>query len=242
MRYGLISDIHGNLEALNAVLKDLEKERIDTYLCVGDIVGYGANPKECIEIVRSLKPEVLIAGNHEWGVLGFLDLDYFNQYAREAVIWTKRILSHAEMEYLKSFKLTSIDKNITLVHGSLDEPKEFYYVFKSEDADPTLNIQKTLVSFVGHSHFPGIFRSDGGRSVEVDGMNTKIEPDKKYLINIGSIGQPRDGDPRAAFGIYDEGAGTVEIRRVDYNIEAAQSKILAAGLPPQFALRLALGN
>ncbi len=242
MRYGLISDIHGNLEALEAVLKDMEKERVDTYLCVGDIVGYGANPKECIEIVKSLKAEVLIAGNHEWGVLGFLGLDYFNQYAREAVVWTKGVLSHAELEYLKSFKLTSVDKDITLVHGSLDEPKEFYYIFNSENADLTLRIQKTQVSFVGHSHFPGIFCYDGMASVKIDGMKTKIEPDKKYLMNIGSIGQPRDSDPRAAFGIYDEDDGVVEVKRVSYNIEAAQSKILSAGLPAQFALRLAPGH
>ena len=164
MRYGLISDIHGNLEALRAVLNNLEKERIDSYLCIGDIIGYGANPKECIEIVKSLKPEVLIAGNHEWGLLGFLNLDYFNQYAREALIWTKDAISHAELEYLKSFKLTSVDKKMTLVHGSLNEPEEFYYIFDYEGADITLHTQKTQICFVGHSHIPGIFYFDGKAS------------------------------------------------------------------------------
>ena len=110
MRYGLIADIHGNLEALKAVLAVLEKERIDSYLSLGDIIGYGANPKECIEIVKGLKTEVSIAGNHEWGLLGFLDLDYFNEYAREALAWTKDVISPAEREYLKSFKLTFADK------------------------------------------------------------------------------------------------------------------------------------
>ena len=130
MRYGLISDIHGNLEALEAALGELAKERIDEYLCIGDIVGYGANPKECIKIVRELKPKALIAGNHEWGILGFLNPDYFNEYAREAIRWTKNVLSLRELEYLKSFKLTWVDKKITLVHGSLDEPEEFNFIRK----------------------------------------------------------------------------------------------------------------
>ena len=242
MRYGLIADIHGNLEALKAVLNDLEKERIDSYLCVGDIVGYGASPKECIEIVRSLKTEASIAGNHEWGILGFLDLDYFNKYAREALIWTKDAIGPAELDYLKSFKLTWVDKKITLVHGSLDEPEEFNYIFNSEGAEATLRAQKTQVSFVGHSHVPGIFYFDGRASVEAESLEVKLEPDKKYVINIGSVGQPRDGDPRAAFGIYDEEAGIVEIKRASYDIEGAQAKILAAGLPASLAARLAEGH
>ena len=135
MRYGLISDIHGNLEALEAALAKLAKERIDGYLCIGDIVGYGANPKECVRIIEELEPKALIAGNHEWGVLGSLDIDYFSEYARLAVLWTKSILDDHEKDYLKSFKLSWAKDNITLVHGSLEEPEEFYYIFDSGDAD-----------------------------------------------------------------------------------------------------------
>ena len=242
MRYGLISDIHSNLEALNAVLEALAEERIDAYICVGDIVGYGANPEECVKIVRSLKPEILIAGNHEWGTLGSLDLDYFNEYAVEAITWTKGILGESELRYLKSFELVKEIKDITLVHGSLDEPSEFHYIFDAADAGKTLRLSKTRLSIVGHSHIPGIFYCDGKMPKIVKGFKAKIEPDKKYVVNIGSIGQPRDGDPRASFAIYDEDAATIEIKRVRYNIEEAQAKILAAGLPAWLASRLAEGR
>ena len=242
MRYGLISDIHGNLEALEAALGDLAKERIDEYLCIGDIVGYGANPRECIKIVRELELKALIAGNHEWGVLGFLDIDYFNEYAREAILWTKNILNHHETDYLKSFKLSWSEGCMTLVHGSLEEPQEFYYIFDPKDADKTLKLQKTQLCFVGHSHMPGIFYSDGKVANRVNSLKTRIEADKRYVINIGSIGQPRDGDPRASFAVYDEDEGIVEIKRVPYDIERAQAKILATGLPTTLALRLAEGH
>ena len=160
MRYALISDIHGNLEALSAVLKDMEKERIDTYLCIGDIVGYGANPKECIEIVKSLKAEVLIAGNHEWGVTGSLGLDYFSEYARAAIIWTKKILKSSEIEYLKSFKLVYEGDDFVLVHGGLTEPDKFPYIMDSDDALRTIKLMKKPLLFVGHTHAAEIYCSD----------------------------------------------------------------------------------
>ena len=242
MRYGLISDIHGNLEALEAVLETLAKEGVDAYLCMGDIVGYGANPKECIKKVRSIEPKVLIAGNHEWGTLGLLELDYFSELARQAVIWTKGILNADELEYLGSFKLLAADKKLTLVHGSLEEPEEFNYVFDSNDAGGTFRLLKTQLCFVGHSHVPGIFYFDGKVPGAINDVKAKIGPGKKYVINIGSIGQPRDGDPRASFAIYDEDKKTVEIKRVAYDIEKAQTKILAAGLPKRLASRLAEGR
>ena len=242
MRYGLISDIHGNLEALEAVLNVLGKERTDAYLCIGDIVGYGADPKECIKIVRALKPRMLIAGNHEWGLLGLLCLDFFNEYAAEAITWTRSALGVGELEYLRSFKLSSSDGEMTLVHGTLDEPAEFRYILDTSDADRTLRLLKTTLCFIGHSHVPGIFAFDGRISGRVRGSRVKMEPGKKYVVNIGSIGQPRDGDPRASFAVYDEEDKTVEIKRVSYNIEEAQAKILAAGLPEPLALRLAKGQ
>ncbi|MDD5428634.1 MAG: metallophosphoesterase family protein [Candidatus Omnitrophica bacterium] len=242
MRYALISDIHGNLEALEAVLADLKKERITAYLCLGDIIGYGANPKECIEKVKSLRPEILIAGNHEWGVLGLLELSYFNEQAASAIEWTGNVIDGGDAEYLKTFKLSSSDKCMTLVHGSLEEPKEFFYIFDANDTDKTFRLLKTKICFVGHSHVPGIFSFDGKKPAKVKGMNVKLDNDKKYLVNIGSVGQPRDGDPRASFAIYDARAGAVEIRRVPYDIRSAQAKIIAAGLPPLLASRLAEGH
>src|SRR3989338_4502921 len=129
MRYGLISDIHGNLEAFQAVLGVLSKDRIDKYLCIGDVVGYGADPKACIRLVKSLEPKALIAGNHEWGVVGLTYLEYFNELARKAVIWTKGILSRDEFDYLKSFRLVYEDEAFALAHGSFDSPEKFQYIF-----------------------------------------------------------------------------------------------------------------
>ncbi|MFA5142726.1 MAG: metallophosphoesterase family protein [Candidatus Omnitrophota bacterium] len=242
MRYGLISDIHANLEALDAVLASAAKERLDAYMCIGDIVGYGANPKECVEIIKALKPKAVIAGNHDWGTLGLLDLEYFNEEARCAIAWTRGVIGQPETDYLKSFELTWSDDNITLVHGSLDGPQEFHYIFEAKDAGNTFHISRTALCVVGHSHIAGIFYHDGQVSGRVEGASVRIEDGKKYVVNIGSVGQPRDGDPRSSYAVYNADEGVVEIKRVAYNIEKAQQKILSAGLPEWLAARLAKGR
>ncbi|MFA6320868.1 MAG: metallophosphoesterase family protein [Candidatus Omnitrophota bacterium] len=242
MRYGLIADIHSNVEALDAVLAEMKKERISEYVSLGDVVGYGANPKECIEKVKALNPSVLIAGNHEWGVLGMLELSYFNEQAAAAIEWTENVISGSDAEYMKTFKLSESADDMTFVHGSLEEPKEFFYIFDANDTDKTFRMLKTKICFVGHSHVPGIFAFDGKRPSRVKGAGAKLEDGKNYVINIGSVGQPRDGDPRASFAIYDKRAGTVEIKRVGYDIRTARNKIIAAGLPANLASRLAEGH
>lgn len=242
MRYALISDIHGNLEALQAVLEALSKEKIDDYLCIGDIVGYGADPAACIKIVRSLKPKILIAGNHEWGALGLLDPEYFNDYARDAVTWTKSILNKEEAGYLKSFRLVYKNTDYTLVHGSLEEPGKFYYVLNKDDAHVTVELMATPLCFVGHSHAAGIFYTNNGRMEYTKEPKVHIDKRERYVISSGSIGQPRDLDPRAAFAVYDTGDNTVELKRAAYDIKAAQKKIMAAGLPEWLAVRLAEGR
>ena len=242
MRYGLIADIHANLEALDAVLVSAAKEDLDAYLCIGDIVGYGANPKECVEMVRALKPKALIAGNHDWGTLGLLDLDYFNKEARDAIVWTRGAIGKSETDYLRNFELVWSNDNATLVHGSLDEPQEFRYIFDTKDADKTFRLSKTVLCFVGHSHIAGIFYCDGKVYGKVKGTKVRIGSGKKYIVNIGSVGQPRDGDSRASYAIYDEDGGDVEIKRVSYDVAEAQRKILKAGLPIWLASRLAEGH
>ena len=242
MRYGLISDIHSNLEALNAVLASAAKERLDEYLCIGDIVGYGANPKECVEKVRKLQPKSSVAGNHDWGTLGLLDLDYFNEEARDAIVWTRDVIGKPETDYLKRLELVWSGGKITLVHGSLEEPQEFHYIHDVKDAGKTFRLSRTALCFVGHSHITGIFCNDGRSFGTVKGASVRIEAGKKYVVNIGSVGQPRDGDPRASYAIYDEDAGAVEIRRVSYDVAKAQRKILKAGLPALLASRLAEGH
>lgn len=242
MRYGIISDIHGNLEAFQAVLGALSNDRIDRYLSIGDVIGYGADPKACIRLVKSLNPAMLIAGNHEWGVAGLLDLEYFSDTAKAAVISTKSILDGSEIEYLKSFKIFHEGDTWTLVHGTLNNPEKFYYMLDYGDAYHTMRLMKTPLCFVGHSHAAGIFYLSNEGIGFTKGPKINIDYSKKYVINAGSIGQPRDFDPRAAYVIYDDEAKTVEIRRVEYDIKTAQGKILKTGLPKDLAFRLAEGR
>lgn len=242
MRYALISDIHSNLEALESVLAGLSKERIDKFLCIGDVVGYAANPAECIEIVRTLRCEASISGNHEWGVLGLLDAEYFSEDAKAAVVWTKGVLSKADLDYLNSFKLTYESRDFVLVHGSLDEPQEFRYIYDSSQAHPTLESMTRPLCFVGHTHAAGILYFAGGRIMYEGSGAVSIDHDRKYIINVGSVGQPRDGDPRASYALYDTDDKKVEIKRVAYDMESAKDKILKAGLPKRLALRLCEGR
>lgn len=238
----MISDIHGNLEAFHAVLEALSKDNIDKYLCIGDVIGYGADPGACISLVKSIKPAALVAGNHEWGVLGLVDLKDFTEIAKEAVIWAMGVLSQDELGYLKSFKLVFEEKYFTLVHGALEAPEKFYYIFNASDAYQSMKSMKTNLCFVGHTHIPGIFYSDESGILYTQEPKIKIERDRKYIINAGAVGQPRDGDPRASYAIYDDETGAVEIRRVTYDIKTAEEKILKAGLPKRLAYRLQEGR
>jgi len=243
MRYAIISDIHGNLEAFKASLDKLSAERIDSYLFVGDVVGYGANPKECIKLLKDLNPVIAVAGNHEWGVLDKMDGSYFNESAQSAIIWTKNILDKDDLEYFSSFPLVYEDERMTLVHGTLNAPEEFYYIFDTEDAYVTLSQMKNPLCFVGHSHVPGIFVSCDHTKVEfIERADIRIDYERRYIINVGSIGQSRDGDPRASFAIYDDEESCIEIKRVEYDVKKAQGKILKAGLPPKLAYRLSEGR
>lgn len=242
MRYAVISDIHSNLEALRAVLMDSSSFKVDNFICAGDIVGYAASPKECIAAVRSVCPKILIAGNHDYGVIELLDLEYFNERSRNAVLWTKGVLSQDDLDYLKTFVLLREEAKFTIVHGSLDNPGKFHYIFGRGDAYETVELMKTPVCFVGHSHVAEIFHFRENKMTRSTGPKIKIEYEDKYVINAGSIGQPRDGDPRASYAVYDDEEGTVEIRRVEYDIKAAQRKIMDAGLPLWLASRLAEGR
>lgn len=241
MRYAIISDIHSNLEALQAVAAALSKESVDAYLCLGDIVGYGSDPSECIKLVRSLKPRASIAGNHEWGVLGLTSLDNFSEDARDAINWTRSAIGPAEKRYLKLFGVIHEDKVFTLVHGSPEDPKSFKYILNIGDAYDAMLSMKNNLCFVGHSHAAGIFYSDGDIMRYSKGPAIGVKGGERYIINVGSVGQPRDGDPRAAFCIYDSKENSVEIRRVQYDVKTAQDKILKAGLPVRLACRLSEG-
>jgi len=224
MRYGIFSDIHSNLEALEAVLEALKKEKVDRYLCAGDIVGYAADPGECLKIIKGLNCPT-VCGNHDWAVADMFDCSAFNDAARAAVEWTKVNLSGPEKDYLKGLPLVYEEEKITMVHGSLVRPEAFEYVFGGEAAAKTIELCKTDICFIGHTHQPFEYHK---------GI--------KCLVNVGSVGQPRDGDPKAAYCVFDSESGQVRIKRVEYDVRSAMKKILAAGLPEYLAMRLAEGS
>ncbi|HDZ76464.1 MAG TPA: metallophosphoesterase [Candidatus Omnitrophica bacterium] len=241
MRYGIFADIHGNLEAFSAVLGALANEKIDEYLCIGDIIGYGANPCECLERLKTLSFQS-VSGNHEYAALGLLSLDYLNDYARTAVLWTKNILKDKDMDFLKSPNLVFKNDDLVMVHGSLDNPDYFSYLFSPYESKETFKLLDKTVCFIAHTHNPKIFVKRDVIISLVYGNTVKISPEYKYVVNIGSVGQPRDGDNKASYCVYDTKDMSVEIKRVPYDIKSAQKKILDAGLPKFLADRLGTGK
>lgn len=241
MRYAIFSDIHSNLEALKSVLAAYAKESIDKYLCVGDIVGYGADPSECIKIIRD-KNIPTVAGNHDWASSGKFSIEFFNPHARSAVLWTRAHLNIHEVEYLNSLDLFYRECDFCLVHGTLLKPGHFEYLFELSDAKESFEVMQEPICFIGHTHLPLIFERDGEEIAHTKEEEIVVESNKQYIVNVGSVGQPRDGDSRACFCIYDSKQRTIQIKRTDYNIKSAQLKILNSGMPSALAHRLVLGQ
>ena len=240
MRYAILSDIHGNLEALDAVLADAAS-RADAVLCLGDVVGYGADPVACIERVAE-RAELVIAGNHEHGVAGLLDLDWFNDRARAAAEWTRRRLDRDHLSWLATRPLVGDVDDATLVHASPARPSEWDYLVSADDGYEAFAAFATRVCFVGHSHRAGAWSvGSSGRTWEPGATEIELEHGRRYVINVGSVGQPRDRDPRAAYAVWDVDGRRVTIARVAYDVAAARGKILAAGLPKFLAERLTIG-
>lgn len=233
--------MHGNFEAYEAVLDALNKEGAVKNFCVGDIVGYGADPAACIEATIK-SGAVAVCGNHDWAAVGLTSLEHFNHYAKEAAIWTASNLREKDREYLKSLKLTYVDDDITLVHGALMHPELFEYVIDPRTAHRMMSLMETKIAFIGHSHVPGIFRSEKDKVEYTQAPEVLIEDGKKYLVNVGSVGQPRDGDKRASYCIWDKDKRLLRIKRAEYDIETAQKKILDAGLPEILSERLSEGR
>jgi diadenosine tetraphosphatase ApaH/serine/threonine PP2A family protein phosphatase len=241
VRYAVLSDVHANLEALEAVLTDAAP-RADGVLCLGDVVGYGADPEACVELLAT-RGQVLVAGNHEHGVAGLLDLDWFNPWARTAAEWTRERLDDAHRAWLGALPLTAEVGDATLVHASPDRPDEWEYLMSAEDGFAVFGAFATRLCFVGHSHLPGVWSlGSSGPAFEPGSVEIALEAGRRYLVNVGSVGQPRDRDPRAAYALWDLDRGVVAIRRVAYDVGAALAKILASGLPRFLADRLALGS
>ncbi|HKX60764.1 MAG TPA: metallophosphoesterase family protein [Verrucomicrobiae bacterium] len=240
MRYAVIADIHANLEAFEVVLNDAKDQKCTHYCCLGDVVGYNANPKECLDIVRSMGMPC-VKGNHDEYCSTDEELEGFNPHAAEAVNWTRRQLRPEDRQWLRELKYVRLVASFSIVHATLDGPQRWGYVFDKLAAAASFTYQNTSVCFFGHTHVPVAFVRD---SMVRGGTYSKfkVEPGKKYFVNVGAVGQPRDGNPKAGYVVYDMDDATIELRRLDYDIPTAQKKIMEAGLPQKLADRLALGK
>jgi diadenosine tetraphosphatase ApaH/serine/threonine PP2A family protein phosphatase len=242
MRRLILSDIHSNLVALEAVLEDAPSEL--PVWCLGDIVGYGPRPNECIQRLRSLEVEACVVGNHDWAVMGKVDVRDFNLDAQRSVVWTQRQLAPANLEYLEHLPLSVVRDEFTLVHGSPREPI-WEYILYPPIARRNFEHVETRHCLVGHTHVPVAFRFDAEQQTLetehlVEGRPLLLERGR-LIINPGSIGQPRDGDARASYAILDTEAGTLECCRVAYDIAEVQVRMERAGLPQRNVMRLSYG-
>ncbi len=243
MKYGILGDIHSNLSALEAVLNCMESEDVGRLVSVGDVVGYGAAPKQCIDILRQ-REAVVVMGNHDAACAGVIDTLYFNRFARTAVRWTQSALSAEECNWLKSLPMRVDLPSCAVAHGTYARPDLFNYVRKASDADNSLQELTLPVCFVGHTHVPVTLlrlKDDPLRTALLVGEDLDLSDASRALVNVGSVGQPRDEDPRAAYAIYDGETARVEIKRVAYDIERESHRIREAGLPSVLADRLHLG-
>lgn len=241
LKYAIMGDIHSNWEALNAVLEDAQAQGVTHYACVGDIVGYNADPEKCLAKVRELAGTAVVRGNHDHYCSHNENLNGFHPLAADVVDWTRKRLSDDDRNWLRSLRYTATVETFMLVHSTLDNPEMWGYVFDKLEAESSFAYQMTSVCFFGHTHVPLAFEKAGivrGGTYQ----RLPILKGRKYYINVGSVGQPRDGNPRAAYAIYDLVENVVELRRVNYDIAATQKKILEAGLPKRAADRLELGR
>jgi diadenosine tetraphosphatase ApaH/serine/threonine PP2A family protein phosphatase len=245
MRIGIFSDVHANLEALQAVLSAYQKDQIDRYICLGDIVGYGANPNECCEIVRSVT-DLVVLGNHDAACVGRMSTEWFNSAARAAVEAHQRMLNAAHLGWLTQLPYRIEREDMLLCHGSPYRQEEFPYILDETDVEAIVQhvSDRQPLIFVGHTHRGTAFivREQPAMRIWEDTHQTiQISSDNHYIFNVGSVGQPRDGDWRSSYAIFDTEARTFELRRTAYDVETASEKIARLGFPVTLSERLFLG-
>ncbi|MBE7557802.1 metallophosphoesterase family protein [bacterium] len=249
MKIALVSDVHGNLDALLAVLEDLERRGCRQIYCCGDVVGYGAEPNECCRVLRAywaerpLRPYPVVLGNHDEAVAILTATPNFNPHAARAADWTRRQLSPDNCAWLASLPFQISLGPMLLSHATAAEPGEWRYLIGEYETDRDLAwfTQHRPERFyaVGHSHYPFIQSREGRHQ---DYEMVQMEEDLRYAVNVGSVGQPRDGDARACYAVFDDAAMTLQLVRVGYDVAMAQRRIRAAGLPALLAERLAAGR
>ena len=241
MRYAVISDVHSNLEALEAVLKDIKKRKIENVFFLGDAVGYGPNPNECVEMLKD-HCKVLLAGNHDWASLGITDIEYFNEYAKEAILWTMKMLNEKNRKTLSTFPISKVMKkeNILFVHSTPKEPEQWHYLLTLWDAEINFHYFDQWICMLGHSHQPFVIEKFPSGEMITHRREARLGKGERYIINTGSVGQPRDRDPRACYVVLE--GERVEFIRVPYPIEKTQKKMSEAGLPLLLIQRLSEGT
>ncbi len=244
MRLGIFSDVHANLEALVAVIEAIKRDAVDVHYCLGDVVGYGASPNECADIVREVA-KITILGNHDAAVAGRMDYSYYYEAARRALDLHAATLSEANMTWLRSLPyMHKIEgTEVHLCHGSPVRLEEFEYIFAPEQARDCLPYYEELghLTMIGHSHLCKVFELTEDDVTELPARKFTLRPDRKYVVSVGSTGQPRDYDNRASYVVYDTSTREFDFRRVEYDIEAAAQKIFEAKLERNFAHRLFIG-
>ena len=240
MRVAALSDVHGNIEALDAVLRDLERRDVNEIYCLGDSVGYGPNPNECLALL-SERSSVLLAGNHDQAAIGLLDIEYFNEEARRALLWTREALNERGRKILGTLQVEKAvpEKDLLLVHSTPKEPGAWHYLMTLWDAEVNFHYFDQRICILGHSHQAFVIEKLASGEMASYRSRATLGKSERYIINAGSVGQPRDRDPRACYVILED--EKVEFVRVQYDIEKTQKKMREAGLPRFLIERLAKG-
>ena len=251
MLIAVFSDIHSNLESFEVVVEFFKNYKFQLYVCCGDIVGYGPNPNECIELLKTLQPLSVVLGNHDAACAGLKDITWFNEYAREAIIWTRKQLNESNRMYISEFvkiltRQPGIGAGLTIVHGSPRDPTDEYLLNRAEMIE-NLSFFNTDICFVGHTHSPFIFMWEKNLKTSTlilpeERKKFKLLKEYKYIIDVGSVGQPRDGDPRACVAIYDSENSELEFFRLAYEFPKTQQKMYSARMPIFLIERLAWGR
>ena len=242
MVYIIYSDVHSNLEALQTFLQITNNIAHDWKVCLGDIVGYGPDPNPCIKLVRE-HTDLVLAGNHDFAVLNKTNLSSFNFPARKACIWTSEQLTEENLEYLDGLPVFREENRVCWAHSSPFEPEGWHYIFSHYDGEVNFDHFNASVCFVGHTHVPLILEKNASGVIVKNTLSTtKLALESRYIVNVGSLGQPRDYNPNPAFGIFDSESMTIEFRRFSYDLVTTQEKIIQNGLPVYLAERLKIGQ
>ena len=242
MKIAIVSDIHSNLEALEAIDREFDRIGVDAVYFAGDAVGYGPDPNACTRWIME-NAELAVMGNHDIAALREIDIESFNPYAKSAIIWNSEQMEEWATDYIRTLPMTTSHNGVTIVHANPQDPESWNYIFSLWDAEMNFSYFEGTFCFVGHSHQPVIVGMDETGQVSVlPGNSFHVDGQTRYLINVGSVGQPRDGNPDACFGLLDTEKGEFHFLRSPYDVKITQEKMINAGLPKPLADRLAEGR